>query len=339
MNANGVLASMCFPSFPRLCGQVFAEAAGQGPRARPGAGLQRLARAVVVREAPRPVHPARADAVLGRRPDASRSSSASRTSASTRSRSPRTRRSSGCPSLHSDALGSVLGRMPGSRDRDLPAHRVVVDDHGHRARRAVRRHRDAPAHEHRRRRGRPRLVAGASQVPDPEDRPVRGWRRLVAVLPRQDRPRVPQAVGVDGPGLRRPTSQRRLQRAQVVTCFLDDRITPEVADRSGTGAHDLGMRLPALRQRLARIPREGARGHGRPRRRHHQPAHPRERDADLPVRPLSRIAPRSSPRSAALRAEAAAAGIDTAPRTMRTREQTLGNNAAAQQDLFTPERS
>ena len=26
MNANGVLASMCFPSFPRLCGQVFAEA-------------------------------------------------------------------------------------------------------------------------------------------------------------------------------------------------------------------------------------------------------------------------------------------------------------------------
>jgi predicted TIM-barrel fold metal-dependent hydrolase len=27
MDANGVLASMCFPSFPRLCGQVFAEAA------------------------------------------------------------------------------------------------------------------------------------------------------------------------------------------------------------------------------------------------------------------------------------------------------------------------
>src|SRR5579862_6685577 len=26
MNANGVLGSMCFPSFPRLCGQVFAEA-------------------------------------------------------------------------------------------------------------------------------------------------------------------------------------------------------------------------------------------------------------------------------------------------------------------------
>ena len=29
MNANGVLGSMCFPSFPRLCGQVFAEAADQ----------------------------------------------------------------------------------------------------------------------------------------------------------------------------------------------------------------------------------------------------------------------------------------------------------------------
>jgi hypothetical protein len=42
---------------------------------------------------------------------------------------------------------------------------------------------------------------------------------------------------------------------------------------------------------------------------------------------------------AALRAEAAAAGVDTSPRTMRTRAQTLGNNAAAQQDLFTPGRS
>ena len=41
----------------------------------------------------------------------------------------------------------------------------------------------------------------------------------------------------------------------------------------------------------------------------------------------------------ALRAEAAAAGVDTAPRTMRTRAQTLGNKAAVQQDLFTPARS
>jgi hypothetical protein len=41
----------------------------------------------------------------------------------------------------------------------------------------------------------------------------------------------------------------------------------------------------------------------------------------------------------ALRAEAASAGVDTAARTMRTREQTLGMNAAAQQDLFTPAKS
>ena len=32
MNANGVLGSMCFPSFPQFCGQLFAALRGQGPR-------------------------------------------------------------------------------------------------------------------------------------------------------------------------------------------------------------------------------------------------------------------------------------------------------------------
>ena len=41
----------------------------------------------------------------------------------------------------------------------------------------------------------------------------------------------------------------------------------------------------------------------------------------------------------ALRAVRAAAGVGTTPRRMRTRWQTLGNNASAQQGLFTPERS
>ena len=40
----------------------------------------------------------------------------------------------------------------------------------------------------------------------------------------------------------------------------------------------------------------------------------------------------------ALRAEAEAAGIDTALRSMRTRAQTLGTQANAQVDLYTPTR-
>ena len=52
-----------------------------------------------------------------------------------------------------------------------------------------------------------------------------------------------------------------------------------------------------------------------------------------PVRPPSR---RSTANVGALRREAAAAGVDTAPRTMRTRAQTVGYNAAAQQQLYTP---
>ena len=32
MDRRGILASLCFPSFPRLCGQIFYEAQGQGPR-------------------------------------------------------------------------------------------------------------------------------------------------------------------------------------------------------------------------------------------------------------------------------------------------------------------
>ena len=44
MSANGVLGSMCFPSFPQFCGQLFARRRGR-PGRGPGhdPGLQRLA--------------------------------------------------------------------------------------------------------------------------------------------------------------------------------------------------------------------------------------------------------------------------------------------------------
>ena len=59
MDVNGVLGSMCFPSFPQFCGQLFARRRGQGLGARHGARLQRLAHRRVVRRLPRPLHPPR----------------------------------------------------------------------------------------------------------------------------------------------------------------------------------------------------------------------------------------------------------------------------------------
>ena len=49
MSAGGVLACMCFPSFPSFSGRLFARRRRQGPRARGRAGLQRLAHRRVVR--------------------------------------------------------------------------------------------------------------------------------------------------------------------------------------------------------------------------------------------------------------------------------------------------
>ena len=96
MNANGVLASLCFPSFPRLCGQVFAEAEDKD-----------LAHVLVRAYNDWHVHswcgkhpgrfiPLGLLAVLGRRLDRRGDSSDSRTWACTQSRSRRTRRNSVC---------------------------------------------------------------------------------------------------------------------------------------------------------------------------------------------------------------------------------------------------
>ena len=61
MNANGMLGSMCFPSFPQFCGQLFARTAEarRGLRGSARARVQRLAHRVVVRRVSRPLHPAR----------------------------------------------------------------------------------------------------------------------------------------------------------------------------------------------------------------------------------------------------------------------------------------
>ena len=52
MNANGVLASMCFPVVPSALRPGVRRSRGQGPRARPRSCVQRLARPLVVRPHP-----------------------------------------------------------------------------------------------------------------------------------------------------------------------------------------------------------------------------------------------------------------------------------------------
>ena len=56
MNAGGILASICFPSFPGFAGRLFATE-DRGVLGRAGAGLQRLAHRGVVRRVPGAVHP------------------------------------------------------------------------------------------------------------------------------------------------------------------------------------------------------------------------------------------------------------------------------------------
>ena len=138
MDVDHVEASLCFPTFPRFCGQTFAEAQDKdlalacvrayndwmveewcgdsGGRLIPLCIVPlwdvELAAAEVRRNAARGCAP--------------------------RSRSREIPAKLGLPTLHSRLLGAVLRRVRGDRDARLHAHRVVVADAGHVGRRAAR---------------------------------------------------------------------------------------------------------------------------------------------------------------------------------------------------------
>ena len=67
MTMNHVEASLCFPNYPRFCGQIFLKGQGQGARAALRRGLQRLDGRRVVRRQQRAPHPAVHRAAVGRR--------------------------------------------------------------------------------------------------------------------------------------------------------------------------------------------------------------------------------------------------------------------------------
>ena len=67
MDTNWTEAQLCFPTFPRFCGQTFTEAKDQRARPPLRQGLQRLDGRRVVRRVRRPPHPAHHHPALGRR--------------------------------------------------------------------------------------------------------------------------------------------------------------------------------------------------------------------------------------------------------------------------------
>ncbi len=81
-------------------------------------------------------------------------------------------------------LGPVLEGLQRRGGGRVHAHRLVLAAGHHLARRPDRRADHPHPHEHRAGGGRPRLVAGAAQVPRPQVRPLRGRHRLDPLLPR-----------------------------------------------------------------------------------------------------------------------------------------------------------
>ena len=100
MDRAGILASLCFPTITRFCGQLFMEASDREFGFECLQDLQRLADRGVVRRRPGSLHPADADPDVGPAARGRGDGAHGRPRASPRSPSPRTRRRSGCPTIH-----------------------------------------------------------------------------------------------------------------------------------------------------------------------------------------------------------------------------------------------
>ena len=170
-------------------------------------------------------------------------------------------------------LGSrVLDAVRGERG-DVPAHRHRLRGDQHGAQRADRQH-DHPGHP-----GLGDVRAGSAvgpgdaQIPRPEVRLLRGRHRLDPVLPGSQRPALHQPE-VAAPRLRRQAAQRRVPRT-LPGLLRHRQDVAEAAPRDRHRHHRLGMRLPPLRLLLARRPRAGAGRTERRRRRRqrHQQDH------------------------------------------------------------------
>ena len=251
MNAGGVLACMCFPSFPVVLGPAVRGVRRQGPRARGHAGVQRLAHRRVVRRVSRALHPDGAADAVGpgaRAPTRSAASPAK-----------------GCHSLTFTENPAALGQPSFHDDHWDPMWQALVDEGtilnihlGSSGQLAVTAP-DAPMDVMITLQPMNICMAAADLVwsrvfkefPDAEGRALRGRHRLDPVLPRPARPHLRHAPPVDRSGLRRPHAVRRLPRAHPHVLHRRPRRVWRSATRSAstTSAGSRTTRTPTRRGR------------------------------------------------------------------------------------------
>jgi predicted TIM-barrel fold metal-dependent hydrolase len=127
-------------------------------------------------------------------------------------------------------------------------------------------------------------------------------------------------------------------RDRVITCFLDDRVTPDVAERAGTENMTWECDYPHSDSDWPESPEIALAGmQGLSDETINEITHENAMRL-FSYAPFEHRA-KEACTVGALRAEARAAGVDTELRSMRTRAQTMGSAAGAQQDLLTPSRS
>src|ERR1700722_15704104 len=181
MNANGVLGSMCFPSFIQFCGQLFARTEDKDLaidmlRAYNDWHIEDWCGASPGRFTPLGIPPIWDPQLMAAEV---RRVAAKGCHAVTFSENPS---KLGWPSFHSDhwdPFWRACGEEgAGGGGGCVPSHRLLVAAFHHRARRPLRRaHRPATGEHHPVRR-RPALLARTAQVPQPAHRLVRGWHRV-----------------------------------------------------------------------------------------------------------------------------------------------------------------
>jgi len=254
MNANGVLASMCFPSFPSFCGALFLR-------------CEDKALSHVMLQAYNDWH---IDQWCGSHPgrfiplslpaiwDPQLMADEVRRVAK-----------KGCHAVSFCENPEKLG-LPSLHSEHWDPFWKACSDEGTLC--CI--HIGSLAHQRLQLRRGPALGPPHTRVPRSAFRPLRGRHRLDPVLPRTRRLRLQAAQGLDATGLRQPAPERGLPRA--LHHVLHRRPGGRAPPRPDRRRHDhMGVRLPALGFDLAKgagdLVRESL--HGRTRRRD-QPDHP-----------------------------------------------------------------